>query len=70
MNETQTQHSPLEDADALIIALQSQRFVIVRKDEPKRLYPDPICKRIRDLKPGDAVHYQGTMNTVCGVLAY
>ena len=70
MNETQSNARSLEEAEALIIALKSRRFVIVRKDDPKRLYPEPICKRIRDLRPGDTVHYPGTLDTVCALGEY
>ena len=71
MNETQTKNRSLQEADALIIALKSRRFVIVRKNESQKLYPaEPICKRIRDLQPGDEVYYQGTLDTVCGLSAY
>jgi hypothetical protein len=70
MNETLFQNRSLEDADAVIIALRSKRFVIVRQDDTGRLYPEPLCKRIRDLRPGDTVHYQGKRDTVCGLCAY
>ena len=70
MNQTQTHNSSLENADAVIVALESKKFVIVRRDDSRRLLPDPICKRIRDLKPGDTVQYQGLRETVCGVSRY
>ncbi len=70
MNQLQSHHRSLEDATAVIIALKSRRFVIVRKDEPKPLYPEPICKRIRDLRAGDTIHYHGKRDTVCGIDAY
>jgi len=70
MNQTQIHNSSLDNADAVIIALESKKFVIVRSDDPKRLVPEPICKRIRDLQPGDTVHYQGSRETVCGLRRY
>ncbi len=70
MHEDQHHHRSLENAEAVIIALKSRRFVIVRKHGPKRLYAEPICKRIRDLRPGDPVNYRGRLDTVCGLCAY
>ena len=60
-----------ENAEALIIALRSRRFVIIRQDAPKRLLAaNPICKRIRDLRPGDEVYYDGKPDQILSLAEY
>ena len=61
----------LENADALLIALRSQRYVVVRRDRPLRLVPaERICKPVRDLKPGDEVFYNGRRDEVLSLCVY
>ena len=66
----------LDDCDAVIIALKAMvgppRYVIVRQDErQRRMFPtERICKRIRDLQPGDEVIYNGRRETVHGLCAF
>ncbi|NND98165.1 MAG: hypothetical protein HKN47_12630 [Pirellulaceae bacterium] len=70
--KTATTHSAsLENCDAVMVSLRGGRFVIVRRDGPKRMFPvEPICKRIRDLQPGDAVFYKGQRETVHSLCVY
>lgn len=68
---SKTNERKLENAKAIIIALRSKRFVIVRQNERKRLFPtNPICKRIRDLEPGDEVIYEGQSDSVMSLCEY
>ncbi len=61
----------LEDADAMLIALRSHRYVVVRRDRPLRLVPaDTVCMRVRDLKPGDEVFYNGRRDEVISLCVY
>ncbi len=61
----------LENAEAMLIALRSQRYVVVRRDRPLRLVPaDRVCKRIRDLNPGDEVLYNGRRDQVVSLCVY
>ena len=63
--------SRLENCDAVMIAIGPTRYLIVRREDAKRVTPlERICKRIRDLKPGDEIFYHGRRETVFGVCAY
>ena len=71
MDAPQSNDSCSEDATAVIIALESRRFVIVRPDETEKLYPgDPVGRPLGDLKPGDRVYYAGRQDTVRSVCTY
>lgn len=55
----------LESCDAVIIALQSRRYVVVYRDRPIVIWPmDRICRSIRTLRPGDKVRYKGKTDIV------
>ena len=63
--------SRLENCDAVMVALSRTRFAIIHRDDAKRMVPaERICKRIRDLKPGDEVIYNGRRETVHGLCAF
>ncbi|TWU04565.1 hypothetical protein [Stieleria varia] len=61
----------LANCDAVIIALQSRRFVIVYRDRPTRMLPvDQICRPVRSLQPGQCVFYKGRVETVRALAVY
>ena len=63
--------SRLENCDAVIVGLSPTRYAIIRRDEAARLVPvERICKRIRDLRPGDEVIYNGQRETIHRISAF
>ena len=66
-----SQFSRLENCDAVMVALSRTRYAIIHRDDAKRMVPvERICKRIRDLKAGDEVIYNGRRETVHGLCAF
>ena len=54
-----------------MVALSRTRYAIIHRDDAKRMVPaERICKRIRDLKAGDEVIYNGRRETVHGLCAF
>ena len=77
MNQTATPRKPLppsptlEDCDALMVSLASQRFVIVRRDGQIRIWSaEQICRPVRKLRPGERVYYNGHLDTVRALAVY
>ncbi|MEM9587154.1 MAG: hypothetical protein AAGA03_07725 [Planctomycetota bacterium] len=61
----------LDTCQAVLIGLDSGRFVVVRREGPRDLWPlTPLCKRVRDLTFGDQVMYKGKRYTVRAVVVY
>lgn len=61
----------IENCDALMISLTSQRFVIVRRDGPIRIWSaEQICRPLRNLRPGEPVYYNGRRETVRALAVY
>ncbi|MEL6108611.1 MAG: hypothetical protein AAFU85_21610 [Planctomycetota bacterium] len=61
----------IENCDAWMIGLQSQRIVIVRRDGPTRLRSaERICKPIQQVKPGETVYYNGRREQVRSVSVF
>ena len=61
----------VQNCEAMLICLNSRRFVVARPDEPKDLWPiDGGWKKLRDLKPGDEVIYKGEQTTVRALDVY
>ena len=71
MDTPQSNDNCSEQAAAVIIALESRRFVIIRPDETEKLYPgDPVGRPLGDLRPGDQVYYGGRQDTVRSLGTY
>jgi hypothetical protein len=71
MDTPQSNERSSAEPAAVIIALQSRRFVIIRPDETEKLSSaDAADKPISDLQPGDQVLYAGRQDTVRSVCAY
>jgi hypothetical protein len=65
------EETSLEDCQALLICLNNRRFVVVRHDEPKDLWPvDGGWEKLRHLKPGDEVIYKGDRTSVRALDVY
>jgi hypothetical protein len=61
----------LENCEAILICLNTRRFIVARHDEPKNLWPiGGGWDKLRDLKPGDEVIYKGDRTTVRAVDVY
>lgn len=61
----------LETCEAVMIGLGTRRFTIVRRDEPPRIYSiHPRRDRIRDLRPGDEVLYDGQRHVIRSLQVY
>ena len=75
---TRSQHAisslTLDTCHTLKFALQteppSSRELIVWRDGPKYTRPDERGKRIRDLRPGDVVIFQGKREVIVGLEIY
>jgi len=64
-------HATLETCESVILCLNNRRFVVVRPDDPKDLWPvDGGWQKLRDLQPGDAVVYKGQRTQVRAVAVY
>ena len=75
MNETKSERGlvskPVEDADAVIIALTSRRYVIVHRDGATRLRSaEQLCRPLHRLRPGEMVYYKGRRDEVRAITAY
>jgi hypothetical protein len=69
--ETSFKEPSLEDCEAILICLNSNRFVVVCVGEPENLWPiDGGWDKLRDLKPGDEVIYKGDRTTVRALDVY
>ena len=65
------EESSLQDCEAVLVCLNTKRFVIVRYDEPKDFWPvDGGWEKLRDLKPGDEVIYKGDRTTIRAIDVY
>lgn len=65
------EQTALEDCDAVLICLNTRRFVVVRYAEPKNLWPiDGGWEKLRRLQPGDQVVYKGLIATVLALEVY
>ena len=61
----------IETCDALMIALDSQRLVIVRRDDKIRIWSaEQLCRPVRQLPPGDRVYYNGGLDKVRALAVY
>lgn len=61
----------IENCDALLIALASQRFVIVRRGGKIRIWSaEQLCRPVRELRPGEAVYYDGRPDQVRALVVY
>ena len=61
----------LETCDAVLIALASRRFVIVRRDGKIPLWSaERLCRPIRELRRGECVYYKGNRDTVEALAVY
>lgn len=61
----------LENCEAILICLNTRRFVVARHDQPKDLWPvDGGWAKLRHLKPGDEVIYKGARTVVRAVAVY
>lgn len=61
----------LETCDSLILCLNNRRFVVVRHDTPKDLWPvDGGWPKVRQLRPGDEVVYKGQRTHVRAIDVY
>ena len=61
----------LENCEALMVSLASQRFVIVRRDGKIRIWSaEQICRPVRQLRPGERVYYNGDLDTVRATAVY
>ncbi|QDV40518.1 hypothetical protein Enr13x_03240 [Stieleria neptunia] len=61
----------IANCDALIVSLASQRFVIVRRGDPIRIWSaEQLCRPIRTLRPGERVYYNGRADTVRAITVY
>ncbi|MDE0862991.1 MAG: hypothetical protein OSA98_04330 [Rubripirellula sp.] len=61
----------VEDCEAVLICLNSRRFVVARPGEPRDLWPlGGGWDKLRQLKPGDEVIYKGHLTTVRAVDVY
>ena len=72
-SETRTSRAddPLETCDALIIALDSQRIVILRRDEKIPMWSaEQICRPIRQMRRGEPVYYKGKRDVVRAIAVY
>lgn len=76
MKPEPTQSPPLDQAslqncEAVLICLNTRRFVVARHGEPKNLWPiNGGWDKLRDLKPGDEVIYKGDRTTVRALDVY
>ena len=69
--ETSVDDASIADCEALLVCLNSGRFVVVRPSEPKDLWPvDGGWEKIRELTPGDEVVYKGNKSIVRAVEVY
>jgi hypothetical protein len=60
-----------ETCESTILCLNNRRFVVVRHDEPKDLWPiDGGWSKLRQLQPGDEVIYKGERARVLAVDVY
>ncbi len=65
------EHATLESCHSVIVCLNNRRFVVVRHEEPKDLWPiDGGWQKLRDLQPGDEVIYKGQRTRVRAVDIY
>ena len=65
------EQTSLENCQAVLICLNTRRFIVVRHDEPKNLWPiDGGWDRLRDLKAGDEVIYKGDRTTIRALDVY
>jgi hypothetical protein len=61
----------LETCEAVMIGLGTRRFTIIRRDEPTRIWAiHPRRDRIRDLRPGDEVLYDGEQHVIRSLQVY
>lgn len=61
----------VENCEAMLICLDSGRFVVARPDEPRDLWPvDGGWDKLRELRPGDPVIYKGDRTTVRALDVY
>ena len=61
----------LGECESLLVCLNNRRFVVVRPDEPKDLWPiGGGWDRVRELKPGDEVVYKGQRTNVRAIDVY
>lgn len=61
----------LAECDAVLIALQSRRFVIVRRGRGIPVWSaEQLCRPIRELRRGEAVYYKGNRDVVRAMTVY
>jgi hypothetical protein len=61
----------LETCQAVLVCLNTRRFVVAWHDEPRDLWPiNGGWERLRDLKPGDEVIYKGDRTTIRALDVY
>ena len=65
------ERATLESCDSLILCLGDRRFVVVRHDDPRDLWPmDGGWPKLRQLQPGDEVIYKGQRTQVRAIAVY
>ncbi len=63
--------APPDRCDAVIIGLQSKRFVIVRRDGAKRIWSAKrLCRPVGEFVPGEPVYYGGRRDVIRVIRAY
>ena len=70
-----SQDVTLDDCHAIQFCLEpdgdaAASSLIVWRDGPKHTRPFDKSKRMRDLRPGDALLFKGRTLTICGVEVY
>lgn len=61
----------LENCDSIILCLSDRRFVVIRTDTPKDLWPiNGGWEVLRKLQPGDPVVYKGKRTEVRALDVY
>jgi hypothetical protein len=65
------ENASLETCESMILCLQNGRFVVIRHNDPKDLWPiDGGWQKMRELQPGDEVVYKGDLTNVRAVEVY
>jgi len=71
LNRPDPDASEREQCEALLIALASRRYVIIRRDGPIRLWSaDQLCRPVRHFRVGESVYYDGKPDRVRAIGIY
>ncbi|TWU56505.1 hypothetical protein Poly51_24160 [Rubripirellula tenax] len=70
-DDIETDQQTTDDCEAMIVCLNTRRFVIVRPSEKMNVWPcEGGWERIRQIHTGDRVIYQGKISIVRAVEVY